>query len=275
MAYTRRASDNVLTLRSNRTNPYFCVKVPSKCIVPFFNEYCASDKPNTIKEVDESLKVGNLYSLQGDECDGFAMPKRVYEVIANVENDGHKSVVMKFVDGEPTTVFSLTRNNCRTLNIPYQDGLQIFPTDLGWKAETIEVETKKEEGFNPEDLSTYPCDYETKCIRRVCCKLYGFQWQNELRAITFDGNLIPYNDLVMQVMFKYPNMTPRYMNFRNITERITNGAYRIVDNNSKSMYIELEMDNLGIDIRPENLKGLDLSKCLDILLYVDDEQNYR
>lgn len=134
--------------------------------------------------------IGNIYTLSGVECDDFKMPKKEYQlidVVKNVSGVTLDSVVMKQISGEQSTIFSLTKNDCRNLRINFQQGLQLFPTNLNWvekKTETQVVEEKivepsYDDNFDPNNLSTYPLCHVDKTIRHIMIKISGCSFKEE------------------------------------------------------------------------------------------------
>ena len=62
----------------------------------------------------EKFKKGDVFALQGVECDDFSMPVKEYEVIKKVDDvfgiqlDG---LVVKQISGDTSTIFSLTKTD--------------------------------------------------------------------------------------------------------------------------------------------------------------------
>ena len=176
-------------------------------IVPYF------DNRFKMKEEDMPRKaeycIGARYSLQGCECDDFSMPIKEYElkgILGTVNGIVLDSLVMKQISGPISTIFSLTKGDCKTLNIPFEKGLQIFPKNLNW-VRVDETPQPKEVEFNPSNLSTYPVCIVDNTIRQMLVKLSGFQEIHTSTCkeiITPDGRHIPTLEFVtsLQVRFK-------------------------------------------------------------------------
>lgn len=130
----------------------------------------------------EKFKKGDVFALQGVECDDFSMPVKEYEVIKKVDEifgiqlDG---LVVKQISGDASTVFSLTKTDCQTLGIEFQPRLLFFPMNMNWKDVIISQHEKIKE-FNPLDMSTYPVFKETKLIERIVVRI------NNIRQICGD-----------------------------------------------------------------------------------------
>lgn len=100
------------------------------------------------------LTVNQRYVLQGEECDEFNMPKRVYVckgILKDVGGICVDSAIMKQVSGNDSTIFSLTKVDCKYLGIDFEDKLQLFPLSLNWKLES----ECDEVAFDESNLATY------------------------------------------------------------------------------------------------------------------------
>lgn len=130
----------------------------------------------------EKFKKGDVFALQGVECDDFSMPVKEYEVIKKVDEifgiqlDG---LVVKQISGDTSTIFSLTKTDCQTLGIEFQPRLLFFPMNMNWK-EVIISQHEKIKEFNPLDMSTYPVFKETNLIERIVVRI------NNVRQICGD-----------------------------------------------------------------------------------------
>lgn len=162
--------------------------IENRYITPFFSDsfkYIPEKKNET-----NFFEHNKTYLLIGSDCDGFSMPSRRYKYVGSInEVDGVKlnSVIMKQIDGEPTTIFSLTKSDCKSFGVEFESGLQLFPNNLNWVKE--EQEVKEEEfSFDSMNLSTYPVDYNDKTIHFMIVKLSGFSYDsNTLSIITPNG----------------------------------------------------------------------------------------
>ena len=96
----------------------------------------------------EKFQEGDVFSLQGVECDGFKMPQKEYQIIKKINHiDGVDldGVVVKQIGGEQSTIFSLTKLDCQNLGIEFQPSLQIFPSNMNWK----KISNSSSFGFKP------------------------------------------------------------------------------------------------------------------------------
>ena len=79
--------------------------------------------------------VGNEYSLISP-CPSEFKPKErrfICKGIVNKLNDVIiDGVIMKRIDNSEDTIFSLTKEDCETLNIEYESGLQLYPMNMKW-----------------------------------------------------------------------------------------------------------------------------------------------
>ena len=136
----------------------------------------------------EKFKKGDVFALQGVECDDFSMPVKEYEVIKKVDDvfgiqlDG---LVVKQISGDTSTIFSLTKTDCQTLGIEFQPRLLFFPMNMNWK-EVIISQHEKIKEFNPLDMGTYPVFKETKLIERIVVRINNvIQIGGEIRCGNF------------------------------------------------------------------------------------------
>lgn len=244
-------SININNSQLNIINSQMIV-IKDKYVEAYFSEKLLSNK-KPITEKNSFFEIGKEYILQGCECDEFTMPTRKFILVGIVDNhDGVElnSVVMKQIEGfESSMIFSLTKNDCKKLNIEFQPRLQIFPKSLEWK----KVEEKKDTDvkslpffFDKNDLSTYPVEYTTKMIRNITLKISGFH-----------HNCSDLSNLV--VCFKSNNMKIPY---RIITKYITNNGNGIVDLDG-NVYVELMLPHFH---NPNEFKNLSASDIFQIRL---------
>ena len=108
--------------------------IPRDCILPVPLKY--EELGEDIAKNSSFLVKDGLYSLQGEECEGFTMPIRVYQckgICGDIRGIPLDAVVMKLVEGVEDTIFSLTRQDCQFLNIDFEPQLQLFPSKFAWK----------------------------------------------------------------------------------------------------------------------------------------------
>lgn len=159
--------------------------IENRYITPFFSDNFkyVPEKKNETKFFERD----KTYLLTGLDCDGFSMPTKRYKYVGSIDEvDGIRlnSVIMKQIGGEPTTIFSLTKSDCKSFGIEFENGLQLFPNNLEWVKEKQEEDVKEEElSFDSTNLSTYPVDYKDKTIHFMIVKLSGFSYDERSRTI--------------------------------------------------------------------------------------------
>lgn len=120
------------------------------------------------------LIKGELYSLKSASCDGFEMEENIYMNIGVIHE--HKGIpidcaIMKQVSGKTTTIYQMTKEDCKIFGVPYEDKLQLFPIDFGWKR--VNEPTPIVVPFNPNNLATYPT--EGNILSNIILKVGGFK----------------------------------------------------------------------------------------------------
>ena len=91
-----------------------------------------------------SFNRGDKYALvlQGEE--DFQNIERTYAVVGKIDKMNNieiNAVIVKQIDGNDTTIFSLTKADCKELGIKYAPGLQLFPANMNWK----QIEEEKDD----------------------------------------------------------------------------------------------------------------------------------
>lgn len=91
-----------------------------------------------------SFNRGDKYALvlQGEE--DFQNIERTYAVVGKIDklnNIEIDAVIVKQIGGDNTTIFSLTKADCKELGIKYVPGLQLFPANMNWK----QIEEEKDD----------------------------------------------------------------------------------------------------------------------------------
>lgn len=228
-------------------------------IIPYFD--------NRFKMKDEDIPhqskycVGDRYILQGCECDEFDMPIKEYElkgVLGTVNGIVLDSLVMKQISGPTSTIFSLTKGDCNTLNIPFERELQIFPQNLNWVKVSQTEETKNIE-FNPSNLSTYPICIIDKTIRNMIIKLSGFRTECG-DIITPDGSRMFLDSFVGTLNIK----TKKTIFGDNIHSRhIPNGSF-----------IDFEIVTKDVGVGTTNRSVVDMSGSIYLELNLLGMQSY-
>lgn len=152
------------------------IKLGNEYIIPYFSDAMKFIPKNEEKK-SMRMEKGGVYSLPTEECDGFTIPQKKYKCIGEIDEiDGVdlNSVIVKQVDGKRSSIFSLTKNDCRKLNVEFEPGLQLFPKSLNWSRCDEAYDKDEEYVFDSQNLSTYPTDFYTKTIRRITLKLSRF-----------------------------------------------------------------------------------------------------
>lgn len=227
---------------------------------------CLGKKKEETKSEEPFFIIGNEYSLTGKECDNFTMPTRTYKLVGIVnELYGVKidSVIMKQITGENhTLIFTLTKYDCKELGIQFEEGLQVFSKKLCWRCVTPKKEKKNKHEhkmlFNPDDLSTYPVDFNTKLVKCICVKISGFIKENK----PFEPNQ-KYEDL-LNIKVKQANSRCGEFSYGVITSRITNGEYNIIDGDG-NIFLEVDLASVfGKALIPNSLKNITIHDLLEI-----------
>jgi hypothetical protein len=120
------------------------VSIDKAFIIPYYNQEDIAEVERELSDTTvESSYVnapfferGKYYALITNGCDGFKAERSIYELIMTldfIKDIPMDSVVMKQVDGKEGKVFSLTKDDCEFLGIPFEEKLLLFPKKLGWK----------------------------------------------------------------------------------------------------------------------------------------------
>ena len=105
-----------------------------------------------------SFNRGDKYALvlQGEE--DFQNIERTYVVVGKIDklnNIEIDAVIVKQIGGDNTTIFSLTKADCKELGIKYVPGLQLFPANMDWKSLKLDNNLPKDnfvvDGLYSED----------------------------------------------------------------------------------------------------------------------------
>ena len=189
------------------------IPLDDRFITPYFSDII-SHKPNK-KDIIEKPKrksdknkfiIGDIYSLTKEDCGEFELPTKKYKligVINTVNEIDINSLVMKQVEGEQSLIFSLSKMDCKLFNIPFEQGLQLFPQNLGWVNHSLllrqqnqanienelVVKENEKEMFDPMNLATYPICITDNTIRHMMIKISG------CRPIGLNKVLLPNNTL--------------------------------------------------------------------------------
>ena len=171
------------------------ISLDDRFITPYFSDIISHrpkkkdiiEKPKR-KSDENKFIIGDIYSLTKEDCCEFELPTKKYKligVINTVNEIDINSLVMKQVEGEQSLIFSLSKMDCKLFNIPFEQGLQLFPQNLGWvnhsllsrqlnqaniENESVVKENEKEM-FDPMNLATYPICITDNTIRHMMVKI--------------------------------------------------------------------------------------------------------
>lgn len=254
------------------------MRINSEYIKAYFDDNLGGGNPHTPDcHINSKFKIGNLYTIQGEECDNFTMPTRIYKMVGEchslngVEVNG---IVMKQISGEKNSMmFSLTKTDCKILNIEFQNGLQVFSKELNWKPLIDEnklfKELPKNKFFDENDLSTYPVDSETMKIRKMCVKIGGFMYdikldENEVFIRQFITRLK--NDLKIFTNNSTKSIN-RNFDYNIITNHITKGKHKVFDRNG-NLFVEVDFGSVyGISgLEPQHLSNNNINDVIKVYL---------
>lgn len=250
-------------------------------ITPFFSDKLKFIPPKKEEEPNHFFENGEKYELSGISCEDFTMPKKVYELVKTINSvDGVKmdSVVMKQIDGDKSTIFSLTKADCKKLDIPFSQGLQIFPKNMGWNKidnnkKLIEQKPTNIE-FDSTNLSTYPVCYNDKLIHFVVIKLSGFNVLNSNTIFTPHGHFVNIKDFFDTLTITTKRDIGNAHDFGNtFIQKSSHIKYKVVTSNvsrcnrfsnlvdaSGCVFIELsfetQYDNMILGIHPSSFENL-------------------
>lgn len=264
---------NKITMRTRQT-------LSNNFITPFFSDKLKFIPPKKEEEPNRFFENGEKYELSGISCEDFIMPKKVYELVKTINSvDGVKmdSVVMKQIDGDKSTIFSLTKADCKKLDIPFSQGLQIFPKNMGWNKvndkKLIEEKPSHIE-FDSTNLSTYPVCYSDKLIHFIVIKLSGFNVLNSDTILTPDGHFVKIKDFFDTLTITTKRDIGNAHDFGNtFIQKYSHIKYKVVTSNvsrcnrfsnlvdaSGCVFIELSFetlyDNMILGIHPSSFENL-------------------
>lgn len=145
------------------------------------------------EDLKQKYVIGDTYMLKGASCDGFEMSEKTYELKGLVDNFHDvpiNAVIVKQLSGDKGHIFTLSKNDCKYLNIEYEDGLQLFPKGMPW------VHIRPKETFVSHDLGTTPLSEIDGTVRDVVFKLRGFRDYRDGYIITPSNHLIKEGDFL-------------------------------------------------------------------------------
>lgn len=252
------------------TNKYYGLQT----IDPIYTSlYFNASKMGKIRHVEiEKFKKGDVFSLQGAECDDFTMPIKEYEVVKKVDEifgiklDG---IVVKQLSGEKSNIFSLTKTDCKTLGIDFEPRLAFFPMNMNWKEVQIKEDNNVKE-FVPFDFSTYPVAQGSGLIERIVLKISNVKILNLPHRFQIGSiNNISLQNICDGIYLR-PKTTimtpngiidyPRVLSGKNITDSLFGLGCHVYMN---AIYFEFNV--LGID--PKLVQGKRFDELFDVIIY--------
>lgn len=151
------------------------ININEKC-VPWFT----SKMTFNVDEDKNKFIVGHHYMLTNNEFSVDA----VLELKHIVNNEDLDDIlVMKQVGGSEMRVYSITPQDCAYLNIPFENGLMVFSKDSNNFSDLNNVNKE----FNPNDLSTYPKDYDDLTIHEMWVACDSFFDKGNSKYMFVDG----------------------------------------------------------------------------------------
>lgn len=274
---------------SYNKNPSGIVRLDDRFIVPYF-----SDKmkfvPKNVEERTFRMRKGEVYSLPTEECDGFTIPEKKYKCVGEInEIDGVElnSVIVKQIEGNKSSIFSLTKNDCKKIGIDFEPELQLFPKGLNWKPCDTEYAEEREIEFDSQNLSTYPTDYDSRTIRRITIKLSNFFALENRICIPLTEETVKINEFCkrLKIVSKRDIGTvgkedytfiPKgvVINYKIVTRCLSRANNDIVDAKG-NIFIELNLDKRfvqnNVGIHPKHFENKPFEEFFDIYFDVEDK----
>lgn len=234
-----------------------------------------------VKRKDEDFEKfakGKIFSLQGIECDDFSMPKKEYEVIKHIDKvDGVNfgGVVVKQISGDNSTIFSLTKQDCKNLGIEFQPSLQIFPSNMDWREVKVNGKNKLRE-FDKNDFSTYPVIKESGLISEFVIAISPIVPHSSFYTHYRVGNVrnVHYKKLdsvVLTPKSGYSHLFPPTLKGYNITNWISGNNDCFVNSQYTSFFI-IRLSFNGVNLDPSDIEGLSFNDIFDVKIQSETSQ---
>lgn len=241
--------------------------IMSKKIVEFIKFIESKQKSSDtqdIKKLKPTYIPGQVYSIQGKNCDGFSVAKRFYKIIHVIKtlfDIPINSLVVRQISGPQSTIWTLSRNDCDKLNIQYYPHLQLFPISMNWFYEP-EYDDKEMIKNNKEKMQEQ--EIVPKYYDKVLIKLNGFKYKNYCNTTIYNTL---HNDNQQPIVFDEQEFKRRLQitlnnkllkfsivgkcNLTNYVDIIPNG-YKlhyiydddIIDSSTKNIYIIVELPKI-------------------------------
>lgn len=182
-------------------------------------EYIAKEANDEHVSTPTFFSQGDVVSLAGTSCDGFSMREQQYEIIKSIDTFADipiNSFIVKQLTPSQDLIYTLSKSDCRFLDIEYQPGLQLFPQSMNWK------HVQKANNFeNDALLSNYKIYHDKRgyyIIVGICAqdimgdKYFLFEnTRSEKIAIdmkTFHGLALLYNPRIMSEPTQWRSYRP-------------------------------------------------------------------
>lgn len=254
---------------------------------------------------DTTIKVGDICVEQKPSVDGEELPKRFYKIlgiVGKLHDIDINSYLVKEVfptpngdwsytqEGTFRTTFSLSRSDCKYLNIEYQDGIEVYPFPntneffhkyIKEDEEPIAIEEKSSD-IDYNNLATYPVSPVDGYIRHIVIQLSGFRPINNNVLLYNDGRTIATERFcrTLRIVLKkhitsYDNRSAAFFSGSLMKYRIVGKTKEITDFNiadeNGNIFIEVDTfiksnrtsDGI-VGISPEALNGLGVNDLFEI-----------
>ena len=257
---------------------------------------------------DTTIKVGDICVEQKPSVDGEELPNRFYKIlgiVGKLHDIDINSYLVKEVfptpngdwsytqEGTFRTTFSLSRSDCKYLNIEYQDGIEVYPfpsTDeffhkyIKEDKEPIATEEKSSD-IDYNNLATYPVSPIDGYIRHIVIQLSGFKPINNNVLLYNDGRTISVDRFcsTLRIVLKrhitsYDNRSAAFckgslMKCRIVGKTKESAEFNVADEDG-NIFIEvdtfikfLNSDKTSdgiVGISPEALNGLNVNDLFEI-----------
>ena len=201
------------------------------------------------------------YTLQGDECEDFNMPVRVYickGVVDEVSGIQINSVVMKQDGDNDDTIFSLTKLDCKLLGIPYEKNLQLFPKNLEWTRLT--EENADSTRFDANNLGTYPATHEDGTIRKMHVFIGNIRRVGKSNMVLMPDVLEAIQEAVLARTIRFKFKDPNLAKSTTIISMHKNATF-FYDDEKKGIDFMLYF---GKGIKPEVFEGKNIDDIFNV-----------
>lgn len=268
-------------------------EINERYIIPFINSDIINNK--LVMKYDRPFfEIGCLYTLEKEIYDNENT--QTYKYLGHIESVkgiNIDSILMQGIGDSTSTTFSLTREDCNSLGIIFDNNLQLFPQYIKWKKVDNEPPIDKEillRSFNIDDLSTYPViEKNDGMLYSMIIKISGFECLGN--GLIKHGNNVFFHDIFLNnLKIKLKNTIGKscdlsspyfqkgsYIRFNYMTSkisRIDKNLSTIIDLDG-CVFLELFFDSTiknsqrqGIPLK--NLEGKTFNELFDIFIIHND-----